>query len=37
MRYPFETILKKKGFRQFVIPFSLALAVVFAALITAAS
>lgn len=37
MKYPFETILKKKGFRQFVIPFSLALAVVFTGLITAAT
>lgn len=37
MRYPFERIIRKRGFRRFVVPFGLALAVVFIGLANAAA
>ena len=37
MRFPFERVFKKRGIRRFIMPFGVALAVVFVGLITAAA
>lgn len=37
MRFPFQKIIRKRGFRRFIVPFSLALAVVFIGLANAAA
>ena len=37
MRFPFQKIIQKRGFRRFILPFGLALAVVFIGLANAAA
>ena len=37
MRFPFQRIIRKRGFRRFIVPFGLALAVVFIGLANAAA
>lgn len=37
MRFPFQRVFSKRGIRRFIMPFGLALAVVFIGLITAAA
>lgn len=37
MRFPFQKIIQKRGFRRFILPFGFALAVVFIGLVNAAA
>ena len=37
MRFPFERVFSKRGIKRFILPFGLALAIVFIGLITAAA